>query len=509
MKKYIVAIDQGTTGTTVLILDKTMQICGRGYAEVPQHFPKPGWVEQAGENIWNSVLKALGQALSQAACDPFHIAAIGLTNQRETVLCFDRKGVPLHPAIVWQDRRTAEDCERLRREGHEPSLQKQTGLLLDPYFSATKMAWLLQTFPSLRKKVEAGEALFGTVDAFLMYRLSGTKSYVSDVTNASRTLLFDLDTLSFSEKLCSLFGVPLYALPSIVPSQGICAKTMSVPGIPDGIPIAAVLGDQQAALFGQGCLSEGQAKCTYGTGAFLLLNTGERRVHSSSRLLGTVAWQREQSSSRMTQAETAYAKTVDKRVAYALEGSAFVAGSFIQWLRDGLGLIQASGEIESLAASVPDSGGVTVVPALTGLGAPYWQPEARGLCWGMTRGTTRGHIARASLEGIALQICDLVEAMEKDTGVSLQSLRVDGGMAKNDLFLQIQADLLHCEIIRSRQIEATALGVGFLAGIEVEMISEEFPQTQLHEDRRFMPSLSNAERKSLKHRWKEAVARSY
>jgi glycerol kinase len=495
MSRYVVAIDQGTTGSTVLLVDEGLRVCARGYAEYPQLYPQPGWVEHDPEAIWGSVTTALHAALAGAKASPDDIVAIGITNQRETTLCLDAAGRPLHNAIVWQDRRTADACASLRAAGHEPMIRSRTGLLLDPYFSGTKMAWLLANVPGLRQKADAGQARFGTVDTFLIHRLSGGSAFVTDATNASRTLLFDLHTLDFSDELCALFGVPRSALPRVVPSQGICAETRGVPGLRDGIPIAGIAGDQQAALFGQLCHKPGEAKCTYGTGAFMLLNVGTRPVPSQSGLVTTVAWLRPGQSGLVAH--------------YALEGSAFVAGAMVQWLRDGLGIIKSASEIEALARSVPDSGGVIAVPGLAGLGAPHWRPEARGLLCGLTRGTGRGHIARAVLEGIALQNCDLLGAMEADSGLRLSSLRVDGGAAQNDLLMQLQADLLGVEIVRPKMLETTALGAALLAGLGVGLwSSEDEVRAAWEEDRRFYPEQPADKVKAHKAAWAEAVKKA-
>jgi len=491
MARYVLAIDQGTTGSTVLLVDEALSVRARGYSEFPQIYPEPGWVEHDPEEIWKSVLKALAQALAEGQPGPDEIVAIGITNQRETTLCIDANGRPLHNAIVWQDRRTADACARLKAAGHEALVRERTGLVLDPYFSGTKMAWLLNMLPGLRAQAESGQARFGTVDTFLIHRLSGGAAWVTDGSNASRTLLFDLHTREFSDVLCQLFGVPKAALPTIVPSQGICAQTRGVPGLRDGIPIAGIAGDQQSALFGQLCHRPGEAKCTYGTGAFLLMQTGERIVPSQRGLVTTLGWQRA------------------GQTTFALEGSAFVAGAMVQWLRDGLGILRSASEIEALARSVPDSGGVVAVPALAGLGAPHWRPEARGLLCGLTRGTTRAHIARAVLEGIALQNCDLLGAMEADAGLRLASLRVDGGAAQNDLLMQLQADLLGVEIVRPKMLETTALGAALLAGLGVGLWpSTEAVAAAWQEDRRFTPQLAASTVQAMKARWADAVKRA-
>ena len=496
MPRFVLALDQGTTGSTVLVVSETLEVVARGYCEFAQIYPQPGWVEHDPEAIWASVRTALDAALTQARIDPLSIAAIGITNQRETTVVLDESGQPLHTAIVWQDRRTAEACARLKAAGHEDAVRQKTGLVLDPYFSATKMAWLLEHVPGLRAKAERGEARLGTIDAFLIHRLTGGQKWVTDGSNASRTLLFDLHRRDWDDDLCALFGVPRAALPEIVLSQGVCGTTRGVPGLPDGIPIAGIAGDQQSALFGQLCLRPGEAKCTYGTGAFLLMNTGERIVPSHSGLVTTLAWQRPLPGGGV-------------ETHYALEGSAFIAGAMVQWLRDGLGILQAAWEVESLARSVPDAGGVVAVPALSGLGAPHWRPEARGLLCGITRGTTRGHIARAVLDGIALQNCDLLGAMEADSGLRLSTLRVDGGAAQNDLLMQLQADLLGVEIIRPQMLETTALGAALLAGLGVGVWqSPDELRKAVREDQRFRPQMAAPKVQSMRAAWADAVRRA-
>jgi len=484
----IVGIDQGTTGTTVLVLDQHLAILGRGYCEIPQSYPQPGQVEHDPEAIWQSVLTAFAQALGQAG--PREIAAIGITNQRETTVLWERAtGRPVAPAIVWQDRRTAEMCDRLRAEGLEPLVRQRTGLLLDPYFSASKIAWLLEHTPDLRRRAEAGEIAFGTVDSFLIWRLTGGQVHVTDVSNASRTLLFDLENLQWSPEMCRLFGVPAAILPKVGPSSGRLAVTQGAGGIPDGILLAAAAGDQQAALFGQQCLQPGDAKCTFGTGSFLLMNVGPRSVLSRHRLLGTVAWQ------------------TATEIAYALEGSAFVSGALVQWLRDGLGIIRQAAESEGLAASVPDDGGVTIVPALAGLGAPHWRSEARGAILGLTRGTRAAHIARAALQAMALQNLDLVRAMEQDAGRVLTRLRVDGGATANNLLMQIQADLLGADIARPAQVELTALGAARLAaegaGLAIDASAATDSDATI-----FHPRMLASERDRILSRWREAIAKA-
>jgi glycerol kinase len=488
VRDHVVAIDQGTTGTTVLVLDEKLGVRGRGYRELPQIYPRPGEVEHDPEEIWASVGGALGDALG--ALDPARIAAIGITNQRETTVLWDRaSGRPAAHAIVWQDRRTAPFCAELKQAGHEPHIRRRTGLVLDPYFSATKIRWLLDNVSGLRAAAEGGALAFGTVDSFLIWRLSGGRVHATDVSNASRTLLLDIETLRFSDDLCALFGVPRTLLPEVRDSAGPIATTRGVPGLPDGIPIAGVAGDQQAALYGQDCTDTGDAKCTYGTGAFLLMNVGREPRPSASGLLATVAWR------------------MGGEVAYALEGSAFVAGALVQWLRDGLGIIGSAGEIEALARSVPDSGGVTIVPALAGLGAPHWRPEARGLITGITRGTTRAHIARAALEAIALQNVDLVRAMQADAGVAVSNLRVDGGAAANDLLMQIQSDVLGVRIFRPEMVESTALGAAKLAARGIGLARSE-SSSETTRMRIFNPTMAPEARNEMLARWRAAVERA-
>jgi glycerol kinase len=487
-KDLVVAIDQGTTGTTVLLLDDALVVRARAYRELPQIYPRPGEVEHDPEAIWAGVTGALREALGSA--DPGRVAAIGITNQRETTLLWDREsGRPAANAIVWQDRRTAPLCAELKKAGREPDVRRRTGLVLDPYFSATKIRWLLDNVDGTRNAAEAGKLAFGTVDSFLVWRLSGGRAHVTDVSNASRTLLFDLEKLAFSDELCALFGVPRALLPEVCGSAGPIAETRGLEGLPDGVPIAGIAGDQQAALFGQDCTAAGDAKCTFGTGAFLLMNVGPRPTPSESGLLATVAWK------------------MSDGVAYALEGSAFVAGALVQWLRDGLGIIGAAAEVEELARSVPDSGGVMIVPALAGLGAPHWRPEARGLVTGITRGTTRAHIARAALEAIALQNVDLVLAMQADAGCTVSNLRVDGGASANNLLMQIQADVLGVRIFRPEMVESTALGAAKLAarGIGLAPVDKGSETTRV---RMFNPTMSPAARQELLARWHAAVAKA-
>ena len=492
MEPHVIAIDQGTTGTTVIVLDAALGVRAKVNLEFPQHYPKPGWVEHDPDEIWTSVEGALAEALGRAGIGGEQIAGIGITNQRETTVLWERgSGRPVHRAIVWQDRRTADDCARLKAAGAEAEVRRKTGLLLDPYFSGTKIAWLLDHVEGLRARAERGDIAFGTIDTYLVHRLSGGAAHVTDVSNASRTLLLSLETLAWDEALCRTLGVPRAMLPEVKGNAEVYARTRGVRGLPDGIPISGMAGDQQAALFGQACFGPGEAKCTYGTGAFMLLNTGPKPVASTAGLLTTVAWR------------------VGGEARYALEGSAFIAGAMVQWLRDGLGIIGTASEIEALAGSVPDSGGVVAVPALAGLGAPHWRPEARGLITGLTRGTTRAHLARAVLEGIALQIRDLADAMAADAGRPLAELRVDGGASQNGLLMQFQADVLRAPLVRPAFVETTALGAAFLAGLGAGVWSSTDELRRVwREDRRFSPRLPAAEVEAHIRRWRAAVDRA-
>jgi glycerol kinase len=489
--RHVIAIDQGTTGTTVLVLDEALQLRGRGYQEFRQIYPNPGWVEHNPEDIWASVCAALAAALP--GIDPASIAAIGITNQRETTVLWDRKtGRAVHNAIVWQDRRTAEHCAELAAAGKAARVRELTGLTLDPYFSGTKLRWLLHNVSGASAAASAGDLAFGTIDSYLLWRLTGGAVHATDVTNASRTLLFDLHALAWSDEMLALIGVPRGVLPRVVASSGTAGKTRGVPGLPDGIPIAGLAGDQQSALFGQACFSPGDAKCTYGTGAFILMNTGGAPIASRSGLITTVAWQ-----------------LATGELRYALEGSAFIAGAAVQWLRDGLGFVTSAAEIEALAGSVPDSGGVIVVPAFTGLGAPHWRPDARGAITGLTRGTTRAHIARATLEGIALQNVDILRAMERDAGRPLTVLKVDGGASANDLLMQFQSDVLGVEISRPDFVETTALGAAFLAGLGTGVWKDQAQVKQTwREQKRFRPAADREHIAQHLARWDVAVSKA-
>lgn len=494
---YVVAIDQGTTGTTVLILDYRLQIIGRCTREFRQIYPQPGWVEHDPADIWESVTDAIGLAVGEAGISADEIDAIGITNQRETTVLWERASTdPVANAIVWQDRRTADICASLKSDGMEDKVRARTGLVLDPYFSGTKLRWLLDADSQRRSRAAAGDLAFGTVDSYLVAKLTGGEVHITDVSNASRTLLMDLQTLDWDEELLQLLSVPREVLPTIKSSAEVYGETRAVPGLPDGIPIAGIAGDQQAALFGQACFEPGQAKCTYGTGAFILMNTGAERVASNSGLLTTVGW-------RLGAGKEA------GEVCYALEGSAFIAGAAVQWLRDGLGIISSAPEVEALAAQVPDSGGVIVVPAFAGLGAPHWRPEARGIISGLTRGSTRAHIARATLEGVALQIYDILQAMEKDSGRQLSVLRVDGGASANNLLMQFQSDVLGVAISRPRILETTALGAAFLAGLGIGVWrSKEDIQRTWREAQRFSPTNDRTPIEAHLKRWNQAVSKA-
>ena len=492
MADYVLAIDQGTTGTTVVLLDSELRVRARANQEFPQIYPRPGWVEHDPEHIWGSVLDALKTALATADLRVGDIAAIGITNQRETTLLWDRAtSAPAHNAIVWQCRRTAPLCAELKAAGHEGLFRERTGLVLDPYFSGTKLRWMLDADPGLRPRAQRGELCFGTVDSYLVWRLTGGSAHVTDASNASRTLLLDIHKGAWDPELCALLGVPTEVLPEVRSCSEVYGHTRGVPGLPDGIPIAGMAGDQQAALFGQACFDSGQAKCTYGTGAFALQNVGRQAVPSKHGLLTTVAWQ------------------LGDELCYALEGSSFIAGAAVQWLRDGLGLIQSSADIEALARSVPDSGGVVFVPALVGLGAPHWRAEARGLMSGITRGTTAAHLARATLEGIALSVHELLAAMAEDAGEELAVLKVDGGAAANDLLMSMQADLLRCPIVRPRQLETTAIGAACLAGLAVGVWPDLAALSAAwEEDRRFVATAPPEAMAQRVRAWKAAVAKA-
>lgn len=491
MGKYICAIDQGTTGTTVLILDERLSVVGRVNQEYEQIYPQPSWVEHDPEAIWRSVIETLAAAAAKAEIDPADIACIGITNQRETTVVWDREtGEPIYNAIVWQDRRTASRIAELRGAGHERPVQQKTGLILDPYFSGTKISWILDHVDGARERAANGELAFGTIDTFLLWRLTGGKSHKTDVSNASRTLLMDLASCEWDDELLELFGVPRTLLPEITGNAVHFGDVAGVQGLVDGTPICGMAGDQQAALFGQACFEPGSAKCTFGTGAFLLMNTGTDVVISDHRMLTTAAWR------------------LGDETTYALEGSAFIAGAMVQWLRDGLQFFDQAPQIEALAASVDSSDGVVAVPALAGLGAPHWNPEARGVLWGMTRGTRREHICRAVLEGIALQNVDLLRAMEQDLGEPLTELKVDGGASQNDLLMQMQADFLGTRIVRPAVVETTALGAALLAGLGAGLFSSlDDVRATWRVDRQFEPAMADDDRERHLSLWAEALKR--
>ena len=492
---HILSLDQGTTSSRAIVFDREGRVVSVAQREFRQIFPQPGWVEHDAGEIWDTQRAVMQEALARSGLQASDLAAVGITNQRETTVLWDRRtGEPVAPAIVWQDRRTAGRCEHLRREGHAGRIQRRTGLVLDAYFSATKLQWLLDTVPGARARAEAGELAFGTVDSWLVWRLTGGRVHVTDPSNAARTLLMDLRTLQWDDRLLALFDIPRAVLPAIVPSCGVVAET-DAHWLGRPVPIAGIAGDQQAATFGQACFAPGMAKNTYGTGCFLLMNTGDRPVASRNRLLTTVGWQGP--------------ATVPRPVAYCLEGSVFAAGATVQWLRDGLGLIETSAAVEALAASVPDTGDVFLVPAFVGLGAPDWDARARGILIGLTRGTTRAHVARAALQAIALQVADVFDAMARDAGIGLRELRVDGGAARNDLLMQMQADVLGVPVVRARNTETTAWGAAALAGLAVGLWTDGAEVAGLWQaDRRFEPDLPAAARQALQARWRQAVDRA-
>jgi glycerol kinase len=506
----ILAIDQGTTGSTCLVFDRQAQLVGRAYSEFAQHFPQPGWVEHDAAEIWQVTHAVAGQALRDAGVRPGGLEAVGITNQRETVCVWDpSSGEPLYNAIVWQDRRTAARCEELRAAGFEDLVRRRTGLVLDPYFSATKMQWLLEHVPGLRERALCGSAVFGTIDSWLAFKLSG--EHITDISNASRTMLCDIARGGWDPELLEIFGVPQQALPRIVPSAGALAETRPEALHGHRVPLAGIAGDQQAALFGQACLDPGQGKNTYGTGSFVLLNTGSVAPAPASGLLGTVAWDLEGEGAGGGGAgggeEGAGGHTAKSRaLTYALEASIFVTGAAVQWLRDGLGIIERASDAEGLAASLASNDGVYFVPALTGLGSPHWDPHARGAVVGLTRGSTRAHFARAALEAIAYQSLDAVRAMEAASGQPLQELRADGGATANAWLMQFQADILGVPVVLPRITETTALGAAFLAGIGVGRWSAADVREAWCEQARFEPRMEGGERERLLVGWHDAVA---
>ncbi len=492
---FLMALDQGTTSSRAIIFSESGAIVAIAQREFKQHFPQPGWVEHDADEIWTSQRDVACEALGNAKLRASDIAAIGITNQRETVVMWDRAtGKPIHRAIVWQDRRTAGVCDRLRADGRESMIRKKTGLLIDPYFSATKIAWMLDNVDGARAAAESGKLACGTVDSWLIYQLTGGKTHVTDASNASRTLLMNIHDGDWDDELLTCFRVPRSLLPEVRSSSEVYGKVSALPELADR-PIAGIAGDQQAALFGQACFKPGLAKNTYGTGCFMLMNTGADAVESQNKLLTTIAWQ------------------VDGRTEYALEGGVFVGGAVVSWLRDGLGIIKSSSEVEALAKSVKDSGGVIVVPAFAGLGAPHWDAYARGAIVGITRGTTAAHIARAAVESIALQVADLADAMRSDAtasgGTPLAELRVDGGASVNDGMLQHQANIMQLPVVRPKVTETTALGAAYLAGLASGVWKGRDEIAGHWEvDRRFEPKISAAEAEAIRARWSDAVSRS-
>ena len=490
-RRFVLALDQGTTGSTALLIDPEGEVRARGYAELTQHYPQPGWVEHDPVQIWTTIGQAASQAVASSGIAPGEIAAVGITNQRETTILWERaSGRPVGNAIVWQCRRTAALCERLKADGVEPEVRRKTGLVVDPYFSGTKIRWMLDHDPALRPRAERGELCFGTVDAWLLWQLTGGAVHATDPSNASRTLCYDIHRRAWDEGLCRILGVPMALLPEVKPSAGVFAQTTKSAWLPGDIPVAGIAGDQQAALFGQACVEPGMAKNTYGTGCFALLNTGERAVASTEGLLTTVAW------------------TVESTTSYALEGAVFIAGAAVQWLRDGLGIIKQAAETQILAESVPDTGGVYLVPAFVGLGAPYWDPYARGTLTGLTRGTTRAHLARAALEAIAYQSRDVLDTMRRESGVPLTTLRVDGGAAANDFLCQFQADVLGVEVLRPSVTETTGLGAAYLAGVGAGLWKSRELATRWKLERKFTPAMPAAARDAAYGGWRRAVERA-
>jgi glycerol kinase len=489
MRTHLLALDQGTTSSRALLLDQDGNVAAVAQREFEQIFPQPGWVEHNPVEIWLTQASVVAEVISSSGIRARDIAAIGITNQRETAIVWDRfTGEPVYNAIVWQDRRTAGVCDKLKRDGIEDLVQEKTGLVIDPYFSGTKVAWILDNVPGARQRAERGELAFGTVDSWLVWKLTEGAVHVTDETNASRTMLFNIHTREWDDQLLRQFDVPRSMLQSVKSSSelyGECAGPLA------GVTIAGIAGDQQSALFGQMCHHPGMVKNTYGTGCFMLMNTGNVPVRSQNKLLTTIAWR------------------LGGATFYALEGSVFVAGAVVQWLRDGLQIIRSSSEVENLAASVPDSGDVYIVPAFAGLGAPHWDPYARGAVIGVTRGTTQAHLARAALEGIAFQVADILLAMEADAGIRLMELRVDGGASNNNLLMQFQADLLGIPVVRAKNIETTALGSAYLAGLAVGYYrSIDEIASQWAPDRSFEPSMSTDQREALRARWNKALARS-
>ncbi|MBV9989219.1 MAG: glycerol kinase GlpK [Chitinophagaceae bacterium] len=488
MSQYILAFDQGTTSSRAIVFDKKGAIISVAQKEFEQLFPKPGWVEHNANEIWSTQLGVAAEAITKAGLGAKDIAAIGITNQRETTVVWDKtSGQPIHNAIVWQDRRTAAFCDELRSQGLHTSIQQKTGLVVDAYFSGTKVKWILDNVPGAREKAARGELCFGTIDSWLLWKLTNGQVHATDVSNASRTMLFNIHTLQWDEDLLRIMDVPASVLPEVRSSSEVYGHSQNILTA-HNIPIAGIAGDQQAALFGQMCTQPGMVKNTYGTGCFMLMNTGEKAVPSVNNLLTTVAWK------------------INGVTQYALEGSVFIAGAVVQWMRDGLQIIRSSAEVEALAAQVKDSEGVYVVPAFAGLGAPYWNQHARGTIVGITRGTGRAHIARAALDSIAYQTMDVLKAMEADSGIAIKELRVDGGATANNLLMQFQSDLLNTKVIRPTIIETTALGAAYLAGLAVGYWSSlEDIGRQWQMERSFEPAMEQQERTQLADGWKRAV----
>ena len=487
--KYILALDQGTTSSRAIVFDRAGRVKAVAQKEFPQVFPKPAWVEHDADTIWKTQLATAKAAIKKAKLNAANIAAIGITNQRETTLLWDREtGKPIHNAIVWQDRRTAKECDRLRAAGKAPLIRRKTGLVLDAYFSATKIAWLLKNVKGARAKARAGKLAFGTMDSWLIWKLTGGTTHVTDASNASRTMLYNLRAGGWDAELLKLFKVPRSVLPEVCGSSEVVGETKL---FGKAIPIAGIAGDQQAALFGQCCTRPGMVKNTYGTGCFMLMQTGTKPIASKNNLLSTVAWR------------------IGGQTEFALEGSIFIAGAVVQWLRDGLNFFKSAAEIEKLAASVKDNGGVYLVPAFAGLGAPHWDQHARGILCGLTRGATKAHIARAAVEGIAFQVRDVLTAMEADAGIRLKELRVDGGASANNLLMQFQSDLLNVPVVRPRVTETTALGAAYLAGLAVGFWkSQKDIATQWRQDKRFISKMKPSARRKLIANWDKALGRS-
>ena len=491
MSRYILALDQGTSSSRAIVFDKGGQAKAVAQKEFTQIFPKPGWVEHNPMEIWSSQAAVIAEAITSIDINGLDIAGIGITNQRETTIVWDAEtGEPVYNAIVWQDRRTSEYCDSLKEAGLTDTIRSKTGLIIDAYFSATKIRWILENVPGAREKAEQGKLRFGTVDTWLIWMLTRGEVHVTDVSNASRTMVYNIHDLCWDKELLDLFGIPESMMPQVKSSSEVYGYTKTTLFAHE-VPVAGIAGDQQAALFGQMCTDPGSVKNTYGTGCFLLMNTGENPIMSHNNLLTTIAWK------------------IGDKVNYALEGSIFVAGSVVQWLRDGLGIIRSSSEVEALAASVPDNGGVYYVPALTGLGAPYWDQYAKGCIYGLSRGTTAAHIARAALEGIAFQTMDIVNAMEKDAGVRLAELKVDGGASRNNLLMQFQADILSTSVIRPKVTETTALGAAYLAGLAVGFWeSIDYIKSQWAVETAFEPKADDADIAALKDGWKDAINRT-